>query len=148
MTAGQLARALAAFPEVAGVAKDLIATWAPREGWNRLTFGDDLLLLGVGDARTLIGQLTATSSEVTDEPQLVDPVDAWFLDGFSPAKNPELWDVDLLCAAAALTTPNGTLATYTSAGWVRRNLQAAGFSVQKTKGFAGKREMVVGRKEC
>ncbi|MEM8704474.1 MAG: MnmC family methyltransferase, partial [Pseudomonadota bacterium] len=55
-------------------------------------------------------------------------------------------DQDLLARAAALTASDGTLATYTAAGWVRRNLQAAGFTIEKKPGFAGKREMIVGRK--
>ncbi len=74
----------------------------------------------------------------------IAPIDAWFLDGFSPARNPELWDADLLKVAADLTAHGGTLATYTAAGWVRRNLQAAGFEIEKAEGFAGKREMVKG----
>jgi tRNA U34 5-methylaminomethyl-2-thiouridine-forming methyltransferase MnmC len=52
--------------------------------------------------------------------------DAWFLDGFSPAKNPELWEPDLLAAVAAHTAPGGTCATYTAAGAVRRALAGAG----------------------
>jgi tRNA U34 5-methylaminomethyl-2-thiouridine-forming methyltransferase MnmC len=71
--------------------------------------------------------------------------DAWFLDGFAPAKNPDMWSAELMRAVAAHTTPGGTFATYTAAGWVRRNLQAAGFGVEKRPGFAGKREMMCGK---
>ncbi|MEM9966791.1 MAG: tRNA (5-methylaminomethyl-2-thiouridine)(34)-methyltransferase MnmD [Pseudomonadota bacterium] len=67
--------------------------------------------------------------------------DAWFLDGFSPAKNPELWGERLLQEVASHTHPDGTAATYTAAGFVRRRLQAAGFSVSRADGFGRKRHM-------
>jgi len=70
--------------------------------------------------------------------------DAWFLDGFSPAKNPELWDAQLMHHVAAHTAPNGTFATYTAAGFVRRALSDAGFDVQRVKGFGRKRHMSIG----
>lgn len=72
--------------------------------------------------------------------------DAWFFDGFSPAKNPTMWSADIFRAAWRLTRPGGSFATYSSAGWVRRNLLAAGFTCHKVVGFAGKREMLVGEK--
>jgi tRNA U34 5-methylaminomethyl-2-thiouridine-forming methyltransferase MnmC len=70
--------------------------------------------------------------------------DAWFLDGFSPAKNPELWDNALLTQVGAHTRKNGTFATYTAAGFVRRALDAAGFDVTRTPGFGRKRHMSQG----
>ena len=103
--------------------------------------------IGIGDARELIGELNAgMAGEVEGGEPAIAPIDAWYFDGFSPARNPELWDADLLKVAADLTAHGGTLATYTAAGWVRRNLQAAGFEIEKAEGFAGKREMVKGRK--
>ncbi len=146
MTAQQLERALKVFPELENLAGALIDIWQPRPGWNRLNVGGANLLLGVGDARALIRDLTLTDAQGGESSRSIAPVDAWYLDGFSPARNPELWDAGLLKAAADLTASNGTLATYTAAGWVRRNLQAAGFHVEKTRGFAGKREMVIGGK--
>ena len=71
---------------------------------------------------------------------------AWFLDGFAPAKNPDMWSGPLMQAVFDKTAPGGSFATFTAAGWVRRNLQKAGFCVAKRKGFAGKREMLVGQK--
>ena len=71
--------------------------------------------------------------------------DAWFLDGFSPAKNPELWEPQLLTEIGRHTAPNGTFATYTAAGAVRRALQDAGFLVERRPGFGRKRHMSVGR---
>jgi len=67
--------------------------------------------------------------------------DAWFLDGFSPAKNPELWEAGLLAEVARHTAPGGTFATYTAAGHVRRALEAAGFAVARCPGFGTKRHM-------
>lgn len=67
--------------------------------------------------------------------------DAWFLDGFSPAKNPELWQPELMHQVAQHTRPGGTAATYTAAGFVRRGLTAAGFTVTRAPGFGYKRHM-------
>lgn len=67
--------------------------------------------------------------------------DAWFLDGFSPAKNPELWSPEMMAAVAARTAPGGTAATYTAAGFVRRGLEAAGFTVTRAPGYGRKRHM-------
>lgn len=67
--------------------------------------------------------------------------DAWFLDGFSPAKNPELWEARLMQQVAAHTAPGGTVASYTAAGFVRRALADAGFDVQRTPGYGRKRHM-------
>jgi tRNA U34 5-methylaminomethyl-2-thiouridine-forming methyltransferase MnmC len=74
-------------------------------------------------------------------PEWTGVVDAWFLDGFSPAKNPELWQQDLLQAVADHTNPGGSAATYTAAGFVRRGLEAAGFTVTRVPGFGRKRHM-------
>ena len=70
--------------------------------------------------------------------------DAWFLDGFSPAKNPELWESNLLKNVSIKTKKNGTFATYTAAGAVRRNLSNSGFFVEKVAGFGQKRHTCKG----
>jgi tRNA U34 5-methylaminomethyl-2-thiouridine-forming methyltransferase MnmC len=85
-----------------------------------------------GDARTTLPHWTGRA-------------DAWFLDGFSPAKNPELWQPDLMAQVAQHTAPGGTAATYTAAGFVRRGLAAAGFEVTRAPGFGRKRHMSVAR---
>ncbi|MGI9370909.1 MAG: tRNA (5-methylaminomethyl-2-thiouridine)(34)-methyltransferase MnmD [Hyphomicrobiales bacterium] len=72
--------------------------------------------------------------------------DAWFLDGFAPSRNPDMWSDDLMKGVYDHTNPGGTFATYTVAGWVRRNLQDAGFEVRKAAGFGKKREMLCGVK--
>ncbi|MEM9737116.1 MAG: MnmC family methyltransferase, partial [Pseudomonadota bacterium] len=71
--------------------------------------------------------------------------EAWFLDGFAPARNPELWEPDLLAEVARHTAPEGTFATYTAAGHVRRTLEAVGFAVERRPGFGRKRHMTAGR---
>ncbi len=71
-------------------------------------------------------------------------IDAWFLDGFSPALNPEMWTQQVLEHIAKASRPHATFATYTSAGWVRRGLAQAGFQVCKSPGFGRKREMLHG----
>ncbi|MFN7755611.1 MAG: tRNA (5-methylaminomethyl-2-thiouridine)(34)-methyltransferase MnmD [Holosporales bacterium] len=72
-------------------------------------------------------------------------VDAWFFDGFSPAKNPGMWSLELFQAAARLSIPSRTtFGTFTAAGWVRENLQYAGFTWEKHKGFGYKRHRLQG----
>jgi tRNA 5-methylaminomethyl-2-thiouridine biosynthesis bifunctional protein len=71
-------------------------------------------------------------------------IDAWFLDGFAPAKNPEMWNHAVLAQVARASHRGATLATYTSAGWVRRGLEDAGFAVRRVPGHGRKREMLVG----
>ncbi|MCA0929278.1 tRNA (5-methylaminomethyl-2-thiouridine)(34)-methyltransferase MnmD [Ruegeria profundi] len=124
MTAQDMARALAAFPELKPWAARFLAQW--RGGTCKL----DTLHLEVieGDARQTL-------------PAWTDQADAWFLDGFSPAKNPELWGADLMQQVASHTVKGGTAATYTAAGFVRRGLQEAGFNVSRTAGFGRKRHM-------
>jgi len=73
-------------------------------------------------------------------------IDAWFFDGFSPAKNPAMWSTELFTALYQRTASNGTFATFTAAAQVRRNLVSAGFNVQKYKGYGKKREMLIGYK--
>lgn len=88
------------------------------------------------------GDINELTSQLDDS--LNQKVDAWFLDGFAPAKNPDMWTQNLFTAMARLARPGGTLATFTSAGFVRRGLQEAGFTMQKRKGFGRKREMLCG----
>jgi tRNA 5-methylaminomethyl-2-thiouridine biosynthesis bifunctional protein len=95
------------------------------------------LSLLIGDASDCLQQLTSASSAMS-------AIDAWFLDGFSPAKNPVMWQPPLFAQMAALSTPTTTFATFSSAGNVRRGLSAAGFSVSKKPGFGKKREMIHG----
>ncbi|WP_319535185.1 bifunctional tRNA (5-methylaminomethyl-2-thiouridine)(34)-methyltransferase MnmD/FAD-dependent 5-carboxymethylaminomethyl-2-thiouridine(34) oxidoreductase MnmC [uncultured Vibrio sp.] len=74
-------------------------------------------------------------------------VDAWFLDGFAPSKNPEMWNQNLFNGMAKLAKQGCTVATFTAAGFVRRGLIEAGFNMTKVKGFGTKREMIAGSME-
>lgn len=78
-------------------------------------------------------------------PNWAGKADAWFLDGFSPARNPELWETGLLAEVAKHTAPGGTFATYTAAGDIRRSLADAGFNVLRSNGYGRKRHMSAGR---
>lgn len=73
-------------------------------------------------------------------------IDAWFFDGFSPAKNSDMWSESLFKQCYELTSKGGSFATFTAAGFVRRNLINAGFNIKKRKGFGLKREMLIGSK--
>ncbi|MFD0912593.1 bifunctional tRNA (5-methylaminomethyl-2-thiouridine)(34)-methyltransferase MnmD/FAD-dependent 5-carboxymethylaminomethyl-2-thiouridine(34) oxidoreductase MnmC [Methylophilus luteus] len=77
-------------------------------------------------------------------PTLNVKADAWFLDGFAPSKNPQMWQSALFDCMARCSRPATTFATFTSAGFVRRGLQAAGFVVEKKTGYGAKREMLAG----
>ncbi|MCK7420216.1 bifunctional tRNA (5-methylaminomethyl-2-thiouridine)(34)-methyltransferase MnmD/FAD-dependent 5-carboxymethylaminomethyl-2-thiouridine(34) oxidoreductase MnmC [Enterobacter asburiae] len=141
LTAHDLRLAHQRWPELAAWAEQLQALWPPHiGGCHRLILdgGRVTLDLWLGD----INDLTDTLDDSMNQ-----TVDAWFLDGFAPAKNPDMWSQHLFSAMARLARPGATLATFTSAGFVRRGLQEAGFTMQKTKGFGRKRDMLVGRME-
>ncbi|WP_445156769.1 bifunctional tRNA (5-methylaminomethyl-2-thiouridine)(34)-methyltransferase MnmD/FAD-dependent 5-carboxymethylaminomethyl-2-thiouridine(34) oxidoreductase MnmC [Halomonas sp. E14] len=128
-----LARALAAWPDLAERAEALLAQWPePVTGVHRLWLSPRVTLdLHLGDAAERLALLDGQ-------------VDAWFLDGFAPAKNPEMWQQALFDAMAARSRPGATFATFTCAGAVKRGLAAAGFAWRKAPGFGRKREMLVG----
>ncbi len=126
---GEIARALSHFPVLAALTETFLPQWA--EGSHKI------ILPGL-EARIIAGDARETL------PLWAGKADAWFLDGFSPAKNPELWSDALMAAVAAHTAPGGTFATYTAAGHVRRALQAAGFQVSRLPGHGQKRHMSVG----
>ena len=129
LTADEIARALEHFPEAHAVAEPFLTAW--EQGERRFKIGSITAEIIVGDARQTL-------------PNWQGRADAWFLDGFSPAKNPELWSPDLLTQVARHTGPGGSFATYTAAGHVRRALEAAGFHVKRCPGHGRKRHMTVG----
>ncbi|MFS2058046.1 bifunctional tRNA (5-methylaminomethyl-2-thiouridine)(34)-methyltransferase MnmD/FAD-dependent 5-carboxymethylaminomethyl-2-thiouridine(34) oxidoreductase MnmC [Kosakonia cowanii] len=138
LTRDDLQKAHAHWPELAPFAGQLQAQWPQAfAGCHRLLLDEGRVTLDLwfGD----INQLTDTLDE-----SLNQQVDAWFLDGFAPSKNPDMWTPALFQAMARLTRAGGTLATFTSAGFVRRGLQEAGFTMHKRKGFGRKREMLSG----
>ncbi len=122
MSRDDMVRALRAFPSLDSA--PLLDHW----GAERFALGPFTVRLIFGDARETL-------------PSWEGQADAWYLDGFSPAKNPELWTPELMAAVAAHTATRGTFATYTAAGHVRRALAAAGFEVSRIPGYGRKRHM-------
>ncbi|MEI2263669.1 bifunctional tRNA (5-methylaminomethyl-2-thiouridine)(34)-methyltransferase MnmD/FAD-dependent 5-carboxymethylaminomethyl-2-thiouridine(34) oxidoreductase MnmC [Erwinia sp. CGal63] len=133
-----LASAHQRWPELAEYAQALREQWpVALPGCHRLLLdgGRVTLDLWFGDINQLI---TAFDDSLRQQ------VDAWFLDGFAPSKNPDMWTPELFACMAKMARPGGTLATFTSAGFVRRGLQEAGFTLTKRKGFGPKRHMLCG----
>jgi tRNA 5-methylaminomethyl-2-thiouridine biosynthesis bifunctional protein len=77
-------------------------------------------------------------------PLMQQKVDCWFLDGFKPASNPDMWTHAVFQNMARLSNPGATFATFTAAGVVKRGLKNAGFHVEKRDGFGWKRDMLAG----
>jgi len=119
-------RAQSRFAELDTLAAELAPHWTG--GAQRIALSDLDFTLVAGDARETLSHWQKKAN-------------TWFLDGFSPAKNPELWQPDLMAEVARHTAPGGTTATYTAAGFVRRGLEAAGFSVSRVPGYGRKRHM-------
>lgn len=130
-----LARLYALWPELAPLASELLDRYPPLVGgFHRLHLEGARvhLTLLFGEAADLLAQVSAR-------------VDAFFLDGFAPSKNPEMWSERIFAELGRLAAPGATFATYTASGKVSRGMTAAGFSVAKRPGFARKREMLSGR---
>src|SRR5579872_4649340 len=125
LTQAQARRALALWPELADVAEPVLARWpSGRPGFHRL----DLAALGA--------TLDVAVMEAGEALTAWDGVaDAWFLDGFAPARNPAMWTPALMAQVAAKSAPGAVAATYTVAGEVRRALAAVGFAVERRPGF-------------
>lgn len=131
----QLQQALSAWPELADYAKRLITAWPQRvKGFHRLEFGSVTLTLIHDDVKSALDGIDAQ-------------VNAWFLDGFSPEKNPAMWSADIMQTVKALCAPNARLATFTVAGAVRAALREAEFTVEKKPGFGRKRHRLEARCE-
>lgn len=133
-----LEAALAPIAELGPLARALGAVWPePLAGTHRLHFdsGKVILTLLLGDARVMLPQLIATA-------------DAFFLDGFSPARNPAIWSPEVVRELGRLAAHDATLATWTVAGGVRSALADAGFRIEKRPGLGAKREMLAGRREA
>ncbi|MDC7713552.1 bifunctional tRNA (5-methylaminomethyl-2-thiouridine)(34)-methyltransferase MnmD/FAD-dependent 5-carboxymethylaminomethyl-2-thiouridine(34) oxidoreductase MnmC [Vogesella sp. LYT5W] len=135
LTATDLVQAQAMWPELAAQAAALQQQYdAMAPGWHRFVLENGRVILTL-----LIGDVLETL------PQLEARIDAWFLDGFAPAKNPEMWQPALFQQLARLSHRGTTLATFTSAGIVRRGLEDAGFGIEKVPGHGRKRDMTRGQ---
>lgn len=134
-----LIKALAAWPQLAELSRLLIESYpVALPGPHRMMFdeGSVVLDLWLGDVNELLPQ-------VPDH----NKVDAWFLDGFAPSKNPDMWQQNLFDQMFRLSHSTTTISTFTCAGFVRRGLNEAGFCAQKTKGHGQKREMLIASAE-
>ncbi len=129
LSESDMIRASRQWPKLEPLAKLLHRNLSPS---GKMTLPGVRLEIVIGDARKTL-------------PAWQGKADAWFLDGFSPSKNPEMWGEALMTAVGQHTITNGTFATYTAAGHVRRALGSAGFSVSRVSGFARKRHMSIGR---
>jgi len=135
LTAEHLAKALTSWPELAQYSERLLELYPPlTAGWHRISFleeGIDLNLF-IGDV------LDGFSSQR-------GPIDAWFLDGFAPAKNPEMWSPELFQQLVRLGQTGTTVSTFTAASAVREGLREAGFEITRVKGYGRKRHMLTGK---
>lgn len=145
MTMAALESALAQWPELKSLSEIMIGSYPDHSpGYHRLILkapdsaSEVTLDLYYGDACELLNE----------QPIRTDAqVDAWFLDGFAPSANPDMWSVDLFARMAKLSGPSTTLSTYSVAGHVVRGLAAAGFKVSKQPGFGQKRHMLHGQRD-
>jgi tRNA 5-methylaminomethyl-2-thiouridine biosynthesis bifunctional protein len=134
-SAADLAQVYALWPELAALSQDLRAAWPPlMPGFHRLLLdhGRVVLTLIFGDIADALPQIDAAA-------------DAFYLDGFAPRKNPDMWAPDLLARLNRLAAPEATLATYTISSAVRKALAQAGFILERQAGFGRKPEMLAGR---
>jgi tRNA 5-methylaminomethyl-2-thiouridine biosynthesis bifunctional protein len=130
-----LQKTLNKFPQFNNIIAELTSQYPlPLTGCHRLSFnnGQVLLDLWFGDINEQIAHLSANIA------------DAWYLDGFNPSNNPQMWHIGLYNKMCQLSKKTATLATFTAAGFVRRGLIEAGFNITKRKGYGIKREMLIG----
>lgn len=134
----QLELAHQAYPQFAELSAQLHQHWLdPIVGCYRFHFAETTLDLWFGDIADNLPQLGD---------YMQNRVDAWFLDGFAPSKNPQMWNEALYNKMFFYTKPQGTFATFTAASAVRKGLENAGFEVHKRKGYGKKRECLHGIK--
>ncbi|TPV60729.1 bifunctional tRNA (5-methylaminomethyl-2-thiouridine)(34)-methyltransferase MnmD/FAD-dependent 5-carboxymethylaminomethyl-2-thiouridine(34) oxidoreductase MnmC [Aestuariibacter sp. GS-14] len=133
-----LTRALSVFPDVAPLVETLVKQYPPMlNGCHRLQFDrwHTHVDLWLGDVHDLLPTWHCPADGL---------VDSWFLDGFAPSKNPDMWTDALFTQMARLSKPGAGFATFTAAGVVKRGLKEAGFCIEKRKGFGRKRDMLTG----
>ena len=122
------------WPQFDSISQRILKNYPDRlPGFHTIKFNNlnITLVLMIGDVLPMLSQIQCN-------------VDCWYLDGFSPAKNPEMWSLNVCQKIADKSHESTTFATFTAAGEVRRNLQSVGFEVKKTSGFGKKREMMSG----
>ncbi|UKA07014.1 bifunctional tRNA (5-methylaminomethyl-2-thiouridine)(34)-methyltransferase MnmD/FAD-dependent 5-carboxymethylaminomethyl-2-thiouridine(34) oxidoreductase MnmC [Photobacterium damselae subsp. damselae] len=138
VTLDDLKKAHLSWPELSDLAEQLHAHYPPAVAdCHRIILEDGLITLDLwfGDIQDCMPQVWTGDEGI---------VDAWFLDGFAPSKNLAMWNLDVYKGMRNLARSGCTLATFTAAGFVRRELIEAGFEMKKAKGFGHKREMLTG----
>jgi len=138
VTKTDLIKAHQTWPELAELAEQLHSHYPPAVAdCQRIVLEDGMITLDLwfGDIKECMPQVWTNDDGI---------VDAWFLDGFAPSKNPEMWNQTLFDGMAKLARQDCSTATFTAAGFVRRGLIEAGFEMSKVKGFGTKREMLAG----
>ncbi|KTC93250.1 bifunctional tRNA (5-methylaminomethyl-2-thiouridine)(34)-methyltransferase MnmD/FAD-dependent 5-carboxymethylaminomethyl-2-thiouridine(34) oxidoreductase MnmC [Legionella cincinnatiensis] len=143
-----LVKSLAFWPQLVKQAEQLIANYPIlTPGYHHLSFceGRVTLTLMLGDAFECYEQLLICGESELERELRPSYIDAWYLDGFAPAKNKSMWSNSLIKAIAMLSKENTTFATYTAAGSVKKSLSHHGFLIEKRKGFGLKRHMICGR---
>jgi tRNA 5-methylaminomethyl-2-thiouridine biosynthesis bifunctional protein len=135
LTDAEAARSLRAWPELAGAAAALTDRWPGRaRGFHRIDLPEWSATVDVAVMEA------AAALKAWD-----GPADAWFLDGFAPALNPDIWRAEVIDLVARRSAPGARAATYTVAGAVRRALAGAGFAVERRPGHGRKRERLEAR---
>jgi tRNA 5-methylaminomethyl-2-thiouridine biosynthesis bifunctional protein len=142
-------RALELWPELNVFSRELLAAYpATINGFHRVQLSHNITLtLIIDDATHGLQQLIASPTTLTLPPSVFrqwQGVDAWYLDGFTPSRNPDMWSNRLFQIMATLSQPHASFATFTAATKVRKGLINAGFSIEKKKGYGYKREMMRG----
>ncbi|TVQ80468.1 MAG: hypothetical protein EA369_02365 [Bradymonadales bacterium] len=129
----QIRRALSRWPEIDSLTSKMLAQYQPdTEGWTKVHISESIQLhLWIGDVIDFLKLLPTK-------------IDAWYLDGFSPRKNPEMWSTEVFEGIARKSAPGSRFSTFASAGFVRRGLESSGFQVQKRPGFGRKRDSLSG----
>ena len=135
LSLSDLKKANACWPELSGIAEHLQQAYPSNiPGFHTIQFEElsITLVLMIGDVLDMIPQMNCV-------------VNSWYLDGFAPAKNPDMWSEQVMAAIASKSREGTRFSTFTAAGFVRRNLISAGFEVQKQAGYGRKREMLCGQ---
>lgn len=130
-----LQKALELWPDLRGYSKELVRTYSPQRGSAQtMEFQEGRVTLTI-----LFDHVLVALDQIKGM-----CVDAWFLDGFAPSKNPEMWSMEVFVKMRALSRKRSTFSTFTVAGDVRRGLIEVGFEISKIKGYGSKRHMLVG----
>ena len=142
LTLADMQRACQLWPQFSVITHEFLTHYKnPQFPCSTFSMAESRIVIGLqlGDINDLLPTL-----QITDRNWPESGVDAFLLDGFAPAKNPDMWSTDNLMHLARIASANATFATFTSASYVRKNLEKAGFYVEKHPGFGKKREMLAG----